>query len=380
MAAAPNLTDISIKGRQAVRYGIYTLILYFIARLAISASLNVYHSIAPEATPPPSVGFNRIATIPFPDESYVPDKVNYKVETATGALPVFPDQMKVYLMPKFPSTLASVDTARQKATALKFTIGPVALKPVVYRFSNPKTPASMTINIVTGVFSTSYNLAADPIPLESTIFGPDAATKEAKSLLSQADSLPEDLTGPVKHDYLKVEGQNLVTAISQAEASLIRVNFYRKNIEQVEATDETEGFEGYPSLPPNPKQGNTWLILSGSRDENRILIGSEFKYYPIDETKFETYPIKTAQQAIEDLQNNKAYIANFGLNPEGNITIRRIYLAYYDPDVESQFYQPIIVLEGDNDFYAYVPAVTNDYYGQEEGATQEASASAETSE
>jgi hypothetical protein len=40
-------------------------------------------------------------------------------------------------------------------------------------------------------------------------------------------------------------------------------------------------------------------------------------------------------------------------------------MAYYDPDVLSQYFQPIVVFEGDGGFVAYVPAVTAEYYGTE---------------
>jgi hypothetical protein len=51
------------------------------------------------------------------------------------------------------------------------------------------------------------------------------------------------------------------------------------------------------------------------------------------------------------------FLASFG-------TVRKIYLAYYDAGVYTEFYQPVFVFEGDKDFVGYVPAVTTDYYGE----------------
>lgn len=377
--ATVNLTDISIKSRQVIRYSIYFVIAYFIFRFTFRVAYTAYKA-ATEGPPPPTVGFGQLAELTFPD-TYSPEEIEYILETPSGGLPAFPIDMKVYLMPKFSTTLASVDTAREKANSLKYTIGPVALKPILYRFSNPEVPSSMTINIVTGEFSVSYNLAADPIPLQSNPPSPDEATSVARSLLKAADSLPEDLSGPVVHDYLKIEGQNLVKALAQADADLVRVNLFRSNMGVIEDEKNPENsFEGYPSLPPNPLEANTWLILSGSRDDNRVLIGAEHVYYPIDDTKVETYPIKTAQQAFAELQDGKGYIANFGLNSDGKVIIRRVFLAYYDPDAETQFYQPIVVFEGDNDFYAYVPAVTDEYYGGENSENEETTSPSETTD
>ena len=94
------------------------------------------------------------------------------------------------------------------------------------------------------------------------------------------------------------------------------------------------------------------------------VIGAEYRYFPIDESKSATYPIKTAQQAWEELNAQKAFIASLGENQDQQITIRNIYLAYYDAGVQTDFYQPIIVFEGDRNFKAYLPAVTADYYGE----------------
>ena len=46
------------------------------------------------------------------------------------------------------------------------------------------------------------------------------------------------------------------------------------------------------------------------------------------------------------------------------IKIRRIYLAYYDAGIYTEFLQPIYVFEGDNDFVAYTPAITSNYYSE----------------
>ncbi len=52
-----------------------------------------------------------------------------------------------------------------------------------------------------------------------------------------------------------------------------------------------------------------------------------------------------------------------------NLKIRKVYLAYFDPGVPSDFYQPIYVFDsGENDpsnsFIAYIPAVDPTYYGE----------------
>jgi len=63
-------------------------------------------------------------------------------------------------------------------------------------------------------------------------------------------------------------------------------------------------------------------------------------------------------QAWNELQQGKGYIANFGQQGDnGQITIRKVYLAYYDTEVPQTYLQPIYIFEGDKNFFAYVTAV-----------------------
>jgi hypothetical protein len=106
-------------------------------------------------------------------------------------------------------------------------------------------------------------------------------------------------------------------------------------------------------------------MISGSQAQNQEIIAAEYHYYPVDESQYATYPIKTPAEAFTELQNNQAFIASLGQNKDGdNVAIRRMYLAYFDPDSAAEFYQPVYVFEGDNDLVEYLPAVTSTYYGQ----------------
>lgn len=353
---ALTLTSAAISSRKGIRYGIYFLVFVFIARFAINQAVTLYKRLVPKAPPPPTVGFSRLPSILFPEQVTPIPEMNYKIETATGTLPTLTTVLKVYLMPKALPTLSSADRAIAKAAKLGFTAEPIKTSEVLYRFLHPTVAATLDMNIVNNNFSTSYNLAADSEPLEGAAPSVSDATEIAEGILDSIGGAPEDLTGPIVPEFLRLDGQNLVTAASLAEANFVKINFFRKTFE--------EELNKYPSVTPNSKQANVWFIIGGGSQREKRLIASEFHYFPITATKFETYPIKTAQQAIDDLKENRGYIANLGLNKDGNVTIRRIYLAYYDADQASQFYQPVVVFEGDRGFVAYVPAVVEEYYGE----------------
>ena len=173
--------------------------------------------------------------------------------------------------------------------------------------------------------------------------------------------MPGDLTGSTSHEFLKLESGGFVSALSLSESNLIKINFFRKT------------FENLPSMTSDPNKANVWFMVSGARERDKQVIAAEFHYFPVDESQFSTYPTKTSQEAWDELTTQgKGFIASIGQNlPAGeagksgdNIKVRRVYLGYYDAGTPMEFFQPIIVFEGDNGFIAYVPAVTNEFYGQ----------------
>ena len=98
-------------------------------------------------------------------------------------------------------------------------------------------------------------------------------------------------------------------------------------------------------------------------------MAAQYHYYPVDESQYSTYPIITPDEAFSQLQSGKAFVASMGQYKDGQtLKIRKIYLAYFDPDSQGDFYQPIYVFDsGDTDptnsFIGYLPAVSPTYYG-----------------
>lgn len=344
-----NLTDTAIVARKAIRYSIYALIILLTGRLLLGVAVGIFRYFFPEPPPAPTVLFSRLPNISFPDSKADSSKLTFTLQTPEGSLPAFPTQEKVYFMPKIQSNLFSVENGLDKGKALGFINNGQRITETLYRFKHQSLPKTLDINIVTNIFSISYDLAADPSAIEAIPPAPEIAQNQLRTYLSSAELLPTDLEGPVTHDFLKVEQGKLVPAISLSESDVIRINLFRSPYDKL------------PSMGPDPKKSNVWFLVSGSKEQDKKILAGEYHYLPIDKDKSSTYPIKTAGEAWNDLTNGKAYVAES--SGETNIVIRRVYLAYYDPDKASDFFQPIIVFEGDN-FTAYVPAVTDEYYGE----------------
>jgi hypothetical protein len=346
-----SLTQVAITTRKAVRYSIYFLIFLVVGRIILGFGISVIQKLFPAPPPAPTVQFGKLPPIPFPSNTDIPS-LTYVIQTPEGGLPVLQTQAKVYFEPQSRPDLLALDNTKAKASNLGFPSSPVQVTPTIYRFTSANTPSSLEMNIVNGTFSIGYRLNEDPSPLSGRPPTPDVAGETAKNFLSRGALLPDDLTGPVTGEFLKVQNKQLVTAISLSEANLTKINLFRKDYDKL------------PSVTANPNQANVWFLISGVSDQGKQIVGVQYYYYPIDETQFATYPLKKSDEALKDLQNGKGYIANIGKNQNGKITIRRVYLAYFDSDKETQFYQPVVVFEGDNGFVAYVPAITSSYYNQ----------------
>lgn len=345
-----SLTQIAITARKTIRYGIFFIIFLIIGKVVFDIGKGVYNYFFPAPPPAPTVEYGKLPKLPFP-ESAKPN-LTFTLETAEGTLPELPAQAKVFFMPKLSPNLLSLDVAIDKAIALGYQPEEEEITQTLYRFRKRDIPAYLEINIASGIFSISYDLKADSSPLERKPQAPEVTASQIRSYLSSANLLPEDLTGPTTHEFLKIEDNKYVTSLALAESDLIKVNFFRKD------------YDGLPSLTSAVNKANIWFVESGAPDREKQVVAAEYHYFPIDETKYSTYPLKTAQTAWDEFSQGNYHLAGVGLNKDGdNVVIRRMYLAYYDSGLPMDFYQPIIVFEGDRGFLAYVPAIASDYYG-----------------
>jgi len=253
-------------------------------------------------------------------------------------------------MPKPSPKLTSLEEAIENVTKLGYLPSYNQISQTLYRFEHKNSPTTLEYDIGSNTFSISFNLAKDSTPIEKIPPSPEIAASQVRSYLSSTSLYPDDLTGRTTHTYLKIEDENLVPAISQADSDLLKLSLFRKDYGDI------------PTVTPRVEESNVWFMVGGASSKDRMVIAAEFHYLPVDEGSSSTYPLITAEQAWQQLTEGKTHISKLGESK--NIVIRRIYLARFDPKIPSDFFQPVIVFEGDEDFTAYLPAVTSDYYGE----------------
>ena len=344
------LTEASITARKSIRFTIYGIIGLIILRMLINTGVSIYKKIFPPPPEPANMAFGKLPKIKFPDNKKL--NLTFSLETAEGSsLPTFPLKTNVYFMPKKSANLLSLDFAKDKAKKLGFNPEEYQTNDSTYQFRSRDSEAILEYDIITGAFSISYDLSADPSPLSVKPNLPEISLNTIKTFLSGASLMPEDLTGPTLHRYLKTQSGGFVEALSLSDSNLIRIDMFRKN------------YNNMPVVTATPREANVWFMLSGIREKGTDIIAGEYHYFPIDESKVATYPLKSADQIWNEFNQGNYYTATNGQTVDGeSIKIRKIYLAYYDSGEYTEFLQPVFVLEGDKDFVAYIPALSSEVF------------------
>lgn len=341
------LTETSYVTKNIIKYGSIIAVALFVLKMSAQFAINTWRQLHPPPSPSPTVSFGKINGISFPEQEKI-GGIQYKLETANGILPQFEDRAKVYFMPYQLPNLMALEQAKEKASYMGFKNEPEVITEKKYQWSLERLSGLvLTMNIYDGSFTLAYDWPLDStILLEKNLPGREQAKAEALNFMQKIDLLEKDLSsGRIEVNYLKVSGRNLISAPSPSEAQFCQVNMFRQNIDDL------------PVLTYHPQKGIVSMIISGSKNIDKKFVKVEYNYFPVKYDSFATYPIITSSQAWQKLQQGDAFIANW--KGSGNqVTIRKVYLAYFDSLEPQKYLQPIVVFEGDDGFLAYVEAIT----------------------
>jgi hypothetical protein len=352
-----SLTESAVVVRKAIKYGAIGFVAISLLWYLGGAGIKVYKRYFPAALPSPLAGFGKLEKLKFPEETTRPEML---LELPTGEIPTFPDRMTVYSSPLERSTFLKANKAIEQASKLGFTFKPVENSKTEYIWdTNDSLSSKLIMNIITGHFRMTKQWQNDPELARVVGFKSDAQVLSAGvGLLRISDVLPDDILGEEKISYLKAEGDKLALALALSDADFVQIDFYRKNIEEID--EETkEVLSSYPFYRPTPRKGLVRLILSGSDKPNEKLILLENNYTEIDYTKMSTYQIKTGLEAWEELKNGGGFVTNDSPD-NGTIKIRRMFLGYFDGGTD-EYTMPVYVFLGDKNFVAYVSAITDEW-------------------
>lgn len=340
------LTQTAYLTRKGLAIGGAFLVGFVVLKISFNLGKTVWRKLNPPPPPPPTVAFGKLPKIKFPKTEE--QKLTFQLETIEGSLPTLPDVGKVYFRPIAKSSLLALERANQKARKMGFREQPQPINETHYRWTAPNVPdLTLEMDVNTGNFFIRYPYENDQELLTNKNLPTNQqAAQEAKNFLNSNGLLTDDLAnGSAEFVYLRFIPPNLIPAVSFSEADFIQVNLFRVDLDELKI------------LPPNPKKSLVSFLFSGSRKFDKRMVEINYTHFSIEKESFATYPLSPVTNAWQKLQAGEGYIANFGQNENGQIAIRKVYLAYYDSDEPQNYLQPIYVFEGDRNFFAYVSAV-----------------------
>lgn len=341
------LTYTAFVSRRIIKYGGLVIGLFTFTYIFIGLAVAAYLKAHPPYIPP-DVKFGLLPKTVFPEKKY--EKKNIILELPNDSLPKFKDQAKIYLITRPDNTFLALDQDTLTARDLGFSTKPKELKYGVYEFKNDNLNQTLTMNVLDGSFTLKYPYESDQLLLNpEKMPTKEEAVTTAKGYLAGANKYPADLEqGDKKVSYWKITFDGLKSVSSLSEANIVRVDFFRKNID-----------EELKIVSADINSASVSVLVSGAQVEGKKIVEVTYKYTDIDRELFSTYPLKTAEEAANDLKIGNYWPASDIDGREA--TIRKMYLAYFEPVSLTNYLQPVYVFEGDDKFAAYVTAVSDKF-------------------
>jgi len=345
-----NLGETAIVARKAILYGGIGLVILMIGRIILTAGYNYWRTLNPPPPPPPDIRWGKLPKLTFPQLEQ--PTLQYSLETRTGGLPPkLPTQFDIYFMPIKKPSLLAFDNAKSIANRMDFIQEAKQLSETKYRWdSTEPVLSSLTIDIITGSFTLDRRWQDDASYATPTqYFNETQAVDQAYNLLSRVDLLPEDIkNGESTVQNLRGEGGQIVPAVSLSQAHFVRVNLFRAPVNET------------PVVNPRKDRGLITAILALQREDEKQFVQLDYNYFPVELETKSVYPLITVAEAWQRMQSGGGFVAAFDKR-SSNVTVRNVYLAYYDSETPQQFLQPVYVFEGDPDFLGFVPAIADEW-------------------
>ncbi len=314
--------------------------------IGIKIIFAIKEAISPTPPPPPTVSFGKLKGINFPEG--IKRNLTFKIDTLSGDLPNFSDRAKVFKMASYQPDLLAVAKASEKVRTLGFNDKPEQLSEQVYRWkTNEPFEKELVLNVNFPEFYLISNYATNPAVLSAQNLPSEIEAKDlAVSFMKDLSLYPNDIDEEKTMAILYSIDQGVIEQSQSISGThLISVFFFQKDK------------DGLPVLYPDGKSNMNLTVAGG--DSAGQIIDARFFYQKIS-NKNATYPIKTSSEALDELKNGKAYISSLDTNVS-EISLKKIYLAYFISKKSQDYLLPVIVFEGSNNFQAFVSGVKDDW-------------------
>lgn len=349
------LTELSYYFRKAAPFAILgvivVLILYYGVQIVILvAQLNKPAQVEQSLPIDPVFG-----TIPAPviREATNSALFTYTLDTLEGE-PITPETTgRVLFLPEATATFGF----REKIFVMAQTLG-FNTEIVSYRLENNKTATftddeqRLEVDITNFNFDYEYNLLSQEterlngarIPSQERIIS------TATDFLKNVGRYPAELArGKTNIIYLAFNPQTeqLTVVDGPENANMVEVDFYRADIDEI------------PVASPRYFNSQNYVILLFGPDDSKV-IRARMQFFESSEEQTGVYPLRDGDTAWQALQEGGGYVVS-APQDTNQVSIKKMFLSYFDPDTYQPYLQPMYVFLGDNNYAAYVPALSAEY-------------------
>ena len=170
------------------------------------------------------------------------------------------------------------------------------------------------------------------------------------SLLQSLDRFPSEFDSAnttSSYFYFNSEKKITVPVARNIDANIVEVNFYRKNLDDI------------PTVSTRFPNSNNYVKLASSSKEF-VPIEVQINFFERSLDNVGAYPLISGDVAYELLKKGKGVVL-LNSNPDNkNIIIKKMYVAYFEPEIYMKYLQPFYVFEGDG-FATIIYAISPGY-------------------
>ncbi|OGH34001.1 MAG: hypothetical protein A3J69_02845 [Candidatus Levybacteria bacterium RIFCSPHIGHO2_02_FULL_42_12] len=338
MTSLARVTSLSKKILAGLAILLILLVLY-------ATGIRIKELLFPSPLPPPTVSFGKLPAL-FLETGSDNQNVSYELDTLSGIFPALPSQTKVYKFASVSGGLLSVQRAFEKANAIGFLSKGQKISETIYQWKdNSLISRILTFDVVFSTFDVFSNFLSEDQVYEKGSLSADNAKQKAKEFMQTLYGFPQDIDeSKTKTTPLVKENGELIEAKSVANSQFFRVDFYQKDEDGIPIV--------YREIPFSSLNITVFA-------QSPFITEAHFPYRSITD-EWATYPLKSPQEAFDDLKNGKAYVSSYDGDSQ-NIKIKEIKLAYLGGRADQGYLLPIILFEGQNGFIAFVSAISNQW-------------------
>jgi len=295
--------------------------------------------------------FGKITRIKFTQAINYPINPEFIFDTIEGEPITATQTAKIYYLPQTPPRFGYLQTIYLMAQNFGFDTEKIQPtkegENVVFQDEEKK----LKVNVANFNFEYQYNYQETENLFENAVLGSEDLIREkVKEFLRVLGRYPEELAqGKDRVIFLHYNPQikEFDVVNSRNEANAVEIDFYRPDI------------DSFPIAPPKYFNSQNYVVAVFPEEKIKV-IKAQVKFFEKEEQKVGIYPLKTGEQAWQELKEKKGIIVSAGRN-NNQIIIKKMFLGYYDPDIYQEYLQPVYVFLGNNGFVAYVPAIKEEY-------------------